>query len=147
MAFTPLAPVADALYAVLITDPTLQALAPGGVFADVPPDPSYPFIWIEVSETAQRGGLGTKPGRGALPEVEIRLHVFQGDFGTMRDAQLVMARAIELVTADNALTVDGYRVCGTEPFHDATIPLADEELNGVKVHELVAMFRLYVEEV
>jgi len=140
--FTPLAPVADGVYAALALDATLQSLAPGGVFADVPADPAYPFIWIEVSETEQRGGFGTKPGQGALPEVELRVHVFQSDGGTIRDAQLVMERVIALLA--DPPTVAGYTTCAI--FHDTTIALAAEELNGVKVHELVALFRLYVEE-
>jgi hypothetical protein len=146
MPYTPLAPVADAVYAVLALDQEMATLAPGGVFADVPPDPGYPFVWIEVFEDRQLGGLGTKPGRGAMAEMDLRVHVFQGEHGTMRDAQLVMERVIAVVTADDALTVSGYRVCGTEPFHDSTIPLPDEEINGVKVRELVARFRLFVEE-
>lgn len=143
MPFTPLAPVSDALYALLFTDATLGTLAGGGVHVDVPADPAYPFVWIEVSEPTQHGGFGTKPGLGAFPEVELRLHVFQGDGGTVRDSQLVMERVIALLADPPA--VAGY--ASHAIFHDSTIPLADEELNGLKVHELVAQFRLYVEEV
>jgi hypothetical protein len=140
--FCPLGPVAEAVYGVLVLDPGLMTLAPGGVFGDVPQDPTYPFVWFEVMEDQQHGGFGTKPGRSALPEIDLRIHVFQGDNGTMRDAEAVMARAIELLA--DPPTVAGYASCAI--FHDQTIPLPDEELNGVKVKELVARFRLYVEE-
>lgn len=142
MAFCSLANVAEAVYGVLISDGPLAALAPGGVFGDVPQSPTFPFVWFEVAEDHQVGGLGTKPGRGMLPEIDLRVHVFQGDYGTMRDAEAVMARAIELL-ADPPV-VSGYGSWAI--FHDATIPLPSEELNGVKVYELVARFRLYVEE-
>jgi hypothetical protein len=143
--FSPLAPVGDAVFARL-QDATLDAMAPGGVHTDVPPDPGYPFVWVEVFEDTQLGGLGTKPGTGALPEIDLRLHVFQSDHGTMRDAQLVMARVLFLFFDDTQppLAVDGYATCAI--FHDRTVPLPDEEINGVKVRELVAMCRLYVEE-
>jgi hypothetical protein len=140
--FCPLSPVADAVYALFLLDAQLTALAPGGVQTDVPADPVYPFVWFEVSEPDQHGGFGTKPGHGALPEVTLRVHVFQSDGGTMRDAEAVIARAIALL-ADPPV-VEGYASCAI--FHDQTIPLPDEELNGVKVKELVAQFRFYVEE-
>lgn len=141
MAFTPLSPVAEAVYGVL-QDPALGTLAPGGVWGDVPQNPTFPFVWFEVSEDQQHGGFGTKPGRGALPEIDLRLHVFQGNYGTMRDAEAAMARAIELLADPPAVT--GYSSWAI--FHDQTIPLPDAELNGVKVLELVARFRLFVEE-
>lgn len=143
MPYCPLAPVADAVYAVLATDATLEGLAPGGVFAEVPPDPSYPFVWIECSEDQQHGGMGTKPGVGALPEIDLRVHVFQSDYGTLREAQIVMSRVIALLADPPA--VEGY--INSVIFHDRTIPLADEELNGVRVKELVSMHRWFVEEV
>lgn len=141
--FCPLGPVAEAVYGVLIVDQTLGQLAPGGVFGDIPPGPNtYPFIWFEVMEDQQHGGFGTKPGQGALPEIDLRVHVFQGDNRTMRDAEAVMARVIALLADPPPVT--GYASCAI--FHDQTIPLPFEELNGVPVLELVARFRLYVEE-
>jgi hypothetical protein len=143
----PLTAVGDAVYA-LFQDAALTALTPGGVHTDVPPDPSYPFLWFELRHDGNHGGLGTRPGRGSVPEVLVRLHVFQSEYGTMRDAQGVMARAIELLFEGPPLVVDGYTVCSGIPLPEIeTIPLPDEELNGIKVLELVTNTTLIVEEV
>jgi hypothetical protein len=144
----PLLAVGDAVYG-LFQDATLQALVPGGVHSDVPAgDNLYPFLWIELLQQANYGGLGTRPGRGSMPGVTLRLHVFQGDYGTMRDAQVVMARAIALLFDDTLpLVVEGYTVASGQPLPEIeTIPLADEELNGVKVKELVTNIELIVQE-
>jgi hypothetical protein len=141
-AYCPLAPVGDAVVHALGQDGTLATLAPGGVSTDVPENPTFPFIWVEVLQMGDLGGFGTAPGRGAVPDVTVRLHVFQGDHGTLRQAQGVVARAIA-VLADPPL-VASYGRIGI--FHESTIPLADQELRGVKVFEVVAQFRLLIEE-
>jgi hypothetical protein len=141
----PLQAVGDAVYA-LLQDAALATLATGGVCSDVPQSPSYPFLWFELLHQANHGGLGTRPGQGSMPGITLRLHVFQSDYGTMRDAEIVMARAIEVLFT-TALVVDGYTVCGGQPLPEIeTIPLPDEELNGVKVKELVTNIDLIVEE-
>lgn len=147
----PLTAVGDAAYA-LFQDATLGGLAAGGVWTDVPESPNYPFLWFEVLHQQNYGGLGTQPGRGSMPGVTLRLHVFQGEGGSMRDAQIVMARAVQLLfpDADNvaSLVLDGYTLCGNRPLPEIeTIPLPFEELNGVKVSELVSNIDLIVEEV
>lgn len=143
----PLTAVGDAVYA-LFQDAVLQALVPGGVQSDVPPDPQYPFLWFEVLHGTNAGGLGTRPGRGSMPGVQLRLHVFQSNYGTARDAQLVAARAIALLFDDTLpLVLEGYSVCSGQPLPEIeTIPLADEELNGVKVKELVTTLELILQE-
>jgi len=142
----PLLAVGDAVYA-LMQDAALYAIAPGGVQSDVPDSPEYPFLWLELLHQANYGGLGTRPGLGSVPGLTLRLHVFQSNNGTMRDAQAVMARAIELLFT-TPLVVDGYTVCSGLPMSEIeTIPLADEELNGVKVKELVTNVELIVQEI
>jgi hypothetical protein len=142
----PLTALGDAVYA-LFQDPTLTALATGGVFTDVPENPTFPFLWFEVLHQSNEGGLGTKPGHGSMPGVSLRLHVFQGNYGTLRDAQVVMAQAITLLFSQ-PLVLDGYTVAGNEPLSEiVTIPLPFEELNGVKVQELVTNVDLILEEV
>ena len=146
---SPLTAVGDAVYGALVADATLAGLVPGGVQTDVPENPAYVFLWIELLEDDQHGGFGTRPGHGAMPGLELRLHAFQGQYGTMRDAQVAIARAIEVVTAADGtgaptLAVDGYKV--DQVVYEQTIQLPDEELNGVKVKELVARLRLIVEE-
>jgi hypothetical protein len=141
-----LTPVGDAVYGVLVSDATLAALATGGVFSDIPADPTYPLLLIDLSQPEDHGGFGTRPGQGSMPGLTLRLHVYQGDYGTRRDAELVMARAIELLFAA-PLVVTGYTVCGGEPLPGTTADwLPDEELNGVKVQELVTSIDLIVEE-
>lgn len=144
----PLTAVGDAVYA-LFQDSALQLLVPGGVQTDVPPDPTFPFLWFEVLHSSNYGGLGTRPGRGSVPGLQLRLHVFQGDYGTMRDAQVVMTRAIALLFDDTVpLVVEGYTVCSGQPLPEIeTIPLAEEALNGVKVKELVTTLDLIVQEI
>lgn len=143
--YTPIDVVAEAIYGLLSSDATLLALAVGGVFTDVPPSPSFPFLWIEVLESQQLGGFGTKPGQGALPEIEIRLHVFS-EYQGMGELAKIVRQAMALLYVDNAIVVTGYKVCGTVPFHDGAIPLNDELLSGIKVKELVSRHRLYIEE-
>lgn len=144
----PLTAVGDAVFA-LFQDAALNALATGGVWTDVPQDPGYPFLWIEILQQTNYGGLGTKPGKGSMPGLTLRLHVFQSDYGTMRDAQVVMAKAIALLFDDaNPLVVSGYTLCSGQPLPEIDmIPLPDEELGGIKVQELVANVDLIVEEI
>lgn len=143
----PLTAVGDAVFA-LFQATALTDLLPGGVQTDVPPDPLYPFLWIEILQNGNYGGLGTRPGRGSMPGITLRLHVFQSNYGTARDAQLVAAKAIALLFDDTQpLVLDGYTLCSGQPLPDVeTIPLADEELNGVKVKELVTNIDLILEE-
>jgi hypothetical protein len=143
----PLTAVGDAVYALLGGDATLVGLTPGGIVSDiVPGDHLYPMLWFELLHTTNYGGLGTKPGQGSMPGLNLRLHVFQSDYGTMRDAQAVAARAIELLFT-TPLQVEGYRVCSNFPLPNVeSIPLVDEILAGIVVKELVINLDLIVEE-
>lgn len=140
-------PVSSALYDILNLDDTLSALATGGVHTNIPQDPTYPILWIEVVETDQWGGMGSMPNGSSLPELEVRFHAYSERQG-MSACQAIIRRAISLVTPtpDNPsvpLVITGYNGCGI--FYDQTLPFPEEELNGVEVVELVARFRLYVE--
>ena len=137
MAALALSPVSVAVYTVLNVA-ALTTVAPGGVFDDVPQTPTFPFVWYEVQERERRGF-----GAGSLPEVELRVHAYS-TFTGASEAQSIMQQVIELLK-DTSLTVSGYAHAG-QVFYDETVPLADELLNGVRVRELVASFRIYVEE-
>lgn len=142
----PLTAVGDAVYAVFVADATLSGLATGGIYSDIPQDPTFPLLWIELLHQANYGGLGTQPGTKSMPGLTLRLHVFQGEYGTMRDATVVMARAITVLYT-TALEVTGYTVCSGRPLSEIeSIQLPDEELAGNKVHELVTNIDLLVEE-
>lgn len=144
MSYLSLSPVSVGVYTALNVA-AMTALCPGGVHDDVPQNTTFPFLLYEVAEVEQWGGLGTKPGRGALPLIDLRVHIYTKTGGP-RVAQLAMAKAIELLVAPSAISVTGYTVAGLEPFYDETILLPDELIAGQKVQELVSRFRLYVEE-
>lgn len=132
-----LSPVSAAVYTALNVA-ALIALAPGGVTDDPAQGGTFPFVWIELSERDTRG-FGTK----GLPEVSLRVHTFSTYQGA-KEAQDINAKVIQLLR-DQPLAVSGYTQCGLV-FYDETVMLANEELNGVKVRELVSLFRIYVEE-
>lgn len=138
MAYLSLSPVAAAVFA-KVNVAAVTVLATGGVHDDVPQAPTFPFVWLEVEELRDVRGFGT----GGLPEVRLRAHVFS-QYEGMREAQQIMEQVIT-VLRDASLTVSGYTQAGLV-FYDETIPLADEQLHGVKVHELISSFRIYVEE-
>jgi len=136
--YSALSPVSAAVYTTLNVA-ALLALAPGGVCDDVAQRTGYPFVLFDVHEHRE-GGFGTKPGLGTLPEVDLRVHVFS-QFQGFSEAQAVMGKAIELLR--DPPTVSGYSSWAI--FHDDTLALGDEQIAGVKVKELVGLFRLYVE--
>lgn len=140
-AFCSLSPVSAAVFAALNV-PALTALAPGGVWDQLPQGTALPCVLLEAQEVQQLGGFGTRPGAGAIPELELRIHVFS-QYEGFKQAQTVMAKVLELLPP-GALAVTGYRSHG--PFHEETVPLPDEVVAGVRVNELVARFHLYVEE-
>ncbi len=136
--YSALSPVSAGIYAALNVA-GLTALATGGVGDDIAQGTGYPFVLFDVSETAQ-GGFGTKPGLGQLPEIGLRVHVFSKYEG-MKEAQAVMDKVMQLLADPPAVT--GYSSWAI--FHDETINLGDQIIAGVKVKELCALFRLYVE--
>ena len=133
-----LSPVSVAVLGILKQDATLMGLTTGGWHEDVPPAPVWPFGWYEVRERDVRGF-----GTGGLPEVELRTHVFSQVSG-LAQAQRINNIVVHLLK-DASLTVEGYQQCGLV-FSDESIPIADSEINGVKCHELVSFFRIYVEQ-
>ena len=119
----------------------LTVLAPGGVGDDIAQFSGYPAVLYEVQES-NLGGMGTRPGSGKRTlEIDVRVHVFS-QYAGFYQAQLVMAKCIELLAT--APVVTGYE--SSAIFHDDTIPLASEMVAGVRVNELVGIFRLYVSE-
>lgn len=141
MAYSAAAPVSEALFG-LLQDATLLATLTGGWFNDVPQDPTYPFGWLEVGEPADLRGFGT----GELPRVEFRTHVFARRGGSLAViAEMQEAnRLTRSVIQDQQPTVTGYNVCGHIFWRETSAPL-EEELNGVKVWEIVSTFDVYVE--
>jgi hypothetical protein len=135
MADLALDPVSVAVYTALNVA-SLQALATGGIFDDIPQEVSFPCVLYVVHEEENRG-LGT----GGLPKVDLNVHAYGLDLVGL---QAIAKKAIELLK-DQLLTVSGYNHCGAV-FYDRTLTIPDSVINGVKVHELVAQFRIFVEE-
>ena len=138
--FSALAPVSAAIYMALNVA-ALTTLAPGGVFDVLPLGTTYPCVLFEVSEQKQFGGFGTQPGRGHLPEIDLRVHVFSQQ-PKLSDAQAIVAVVLQLLATPPAVTLYGSWAI----FHDQTLDLGDQVVANVTVHEIVATFRLYVEQ-
>lgn len=132
-------PVSQAVFAVQQAHAALVAAAIGGIHDDVPQAPEYPFVWNEVLDESDVRGLGT----GGIPLIEFRTHVFS-QFGGRAEAQ-ELNRLIIGALKDQPLAITGYEQAGTV-FYDNTISLSDEEIAGVKVHEIVSNFRIYARE-
>lgn len=138
MPYLALSPVAAAVYGALnVSALTTLVTAGVSVYDDVPQGATFPFVLVEVREREMRGF-----GTGSLPEVELRAHAYS-TFAGKAEAQSIAAKVVELLK-DQALSVSGYTQCG-RVFYDETVDVGDSEINGVKCHELVAMFRIYVE--
>ncbi len=137
MAYLALSPVSVAVDNALNVA-ALTALATGGIYDGIPQAPSYPLVFFEVQEEDQRPF-----GGGGLPQVTLRVHAFSTHEG-MKEAQTIIAKAIQLLR-DVSLSVTGYAQAG-KVFYDRTVALPNEVVRGVEVRELVAEFRIYVEE-
>lgn len=145
MPYLSLGPVTEALVARLNV-PALLVFAPGGATDDPQQGIDFPFVWFEVFETRNYGGLGTEPGLGARREIELRLHAFTRSDETVTWARnhLVIQTAIELLFAAPLLAT-GYLCTDWQP-DVRTTPLAEVELQGVKVKELVTTVLFWVTE-
>lgn len=143
MAYLSLGPVSVAVFAALNVA-GLQALVGQDadsryrIYDDVPPAPTFPFVWYEVKER-EMGRMGG----GGFPEIELRVHVFSTYQGA-KEAQAITQKAIELLR-DQALTISGYNQAG-KVFYDDTQLLNDQIIAGVKCREMVAMFHTFAEE-
>lgn len=139
MAYLSLSPVLVGIYS-LLNVAGLTALVSTRIYDDVPQAPEFPFVWFEARESRDLRGFGT----GGLPEIELRVHAFSKYEGT-KEAQSIIQKVIQLLR-DQSVSVTGYRQAGAIVY-DATVDLPLQEINGEKCREMVAMFRLFVEEI
>lgn len=137
MAYLSLSPVLVGIYSMLNVA-GLTALVSTRIYDDVPQAPTFPFVWFEAREHDSRGF-----GTGGFPTVELRVHAFSQYEGT-KEAQSIIQKVIQLLR-DQAVTVSGYTQGGLVVY-DETVDLPISEINGIKCREMVAMFRLFVEE-
>jgi Protein of unknown function (DUF3168) len=138
--FSALAPASAGIYTALNVA-ALTALVPGGVADVFIPGTAFPCVLFEVSDNKQWGGMGTQPGRGQLPELDVRVHVFTQD-QNLSNAQQIIAKCIELLATPPAVALYGSWAI----FHDQTLDMGDQVVANVTVHEIVAIFRLYCEQ-
>lgn len=139
MAYLSLDPVTVRLGA-LLNVTALTTLITGStivVSASPPQGTAMPYVWVEVHER-ELGRLGG----GGLAEVDVRVHAFS-DAGGPYEAHRIIQKVIELLR-DQPLGITGYNSAAV--FYDETKLLNDQVINGVKVCELVAFFRVYVKE-
>jgi hypothetical protein len=136
--YSALDPVSAGLYTAL-NIAAVTVLATGGVGDDIAQSTGYPFVLYEVHEKAF-GGFGTKPGRGQLPQIDLLVHVFS-QYAGLSEGQGVMDQVLKALADPPAVT--GYSSWAI--FHDETVNLGDQIVAGLKVKELVARFRWFVE--
>lgn len=137
--YSALSPASVGLYAALNVA-AVTSLALGGVGDDIGQGTLFPFVLYEVHEKPVMH-MGSQPGRsGQLPQVDVLVHVFS-QYGGLKEAQTVMDAVIGALVSPPAVT--GYASWAI--FHDETINIGDQLVAGVKVKELVARFRLFVE--
>ena len=133
-------PVLEAVFAVL-QDATLQAAIGGRLYDDIPQNTPRPVVLIEIMSEVDKRGLGT----GGLPELDVRTHVFS-DQGSMSEAHGINLQIVALLKdAGLVLTDTGYSHAGRIVYRE-TITLRDELLHDVKVHEVVSIFTIWVEQ-
>lgn len=139
--YSALSPISTGIFTALNVA-SLLALAPGGVHDALPQNTAFPCVLFEVSDE-DASTFGARPGSGAgsMVTVRLRCHVFS-QYAGMKEAQAVMAKLRQLLSTPPSAT--GYHVW--EIFPRPTVPLANEELAGVPVRELVGDWLLYVEE-
>lgn len=136
-----LGPVTEGIIAALNV-PMLTDLAPGGVWTDIPQGTSYPAVLVDVDESEQLGGFGTKPGLGMVPKIALRFHVYS-QYAGWDEARRVMSVVKYLLRDKDCLSIDGWSAREIVWYDTHSEP--DEVLAGQKVKELTANAGLFVE--
>lgn len=129
--------VVEAIFSIL-QDATLQTALGGRLFDDLPEDVARPCCLIEIFDEKNIRGMGTTGPR----ELEVRTHVFS-DLGSLSEARSIDSQIVALMD-NSVLSVTGFATCGATWQHE-TIVLPNQELSGVKVHEVVSIFTAWVE--
>lgn len=132
-------PVTEAVFTAL-QDTTFQTAIGNRLSADIQEDTARPYVWIEIFDETDARGLGA----GDMPEVDLRVHVFSDVHSVSEGNEL--ARQVKALLKDQVLTITGYQQCG-KVFYDRTVPLPNQEVHGVKVHEVVVMCRVICNQV
>lgn len=131
-------PVAEAIFG-LLQDATLQAAVGGRVRDDLEQNEPRPCVLYEIFNEEDVRGLGA----GNMPQIDLRTHVFSA-IGSLSEAQAINKIIVALLK-DASITVTGFQQAGTIVYHE-TQTLREQELYGVKVHEVVSLFTIWVEQ-
>lgn len=123
----------------LLQDSTLQAALGGRIGDSLPEDVARPCALFSLASERDMRGFGT----GNLPECELRTYVYS-EIGSLVEAQEINRQIVNLLK-DQVITATGFNACGTIVYRD-TNTFPDSELNGLKVHEVVSTFTLWVEQ-
>lgn len=132
--------VEAAIYAVLIADATLAALATGGIHNDIPEAQAFPHVLIgHASETPAHTFGGPSMGIGWTNV--IRVHVYsryQGD----AEALQIHKRIVALLNFQ-PMTVAGYSTADCEC---ESMRMMVQDLRKVETRHLVSEFRVVVRQ-
>lgn len=130
-------PVLEAING-LLQDATLQAALGGRCGDSLPEDVARPCTLFSLASETDMRGLGT----GNLPQCEIRIYTFS-EIGSLTEAQAINQQIVSLLK-DASITVTGFAQAGTIVYR-STNTFPDSLLNGLKVHEVVSSYTLWVE--
>lgn len=112
--------------------------AAGGVREDVPQPLALPLVLYELCDEQESRGLGV----GSLPQLQLKVHIYSAVTGKSQ-AQALKGQVVDRLK-DQRLAIAGFASCGAV-IYDGSTQVPDAVLNGLKVHEILARFRWYVE--
>ena len=124
----------------LLQDAALQSAVGGRLGDDIADNTPRPLVWIEILTETNIGGFGP----GHMPEIEFRTHTFS-DIGSMSEAQSINKSIVNLLIDQKDLTITGFQQAGEIVYHQS-VALRDQELQGVKVHEVVSEFTIRAQQ-
>lgn len=129
-------PVSEAVFAAL-QDDTLLTAVDGRVVGDLDQDTPRPCVLYEIFNETDIHGIGT----GHLPEIDLRIHTFSQ---LVSEAQAINKLIVSLLK-DATLVITGFAHAGTVVYHE-TQTLRDQDLFGIKVHEVVSLYTIWAEQ-
>lgn len=132
--------IQTAVYAILVADSTLLALATGGIHNDVPEGAAYPHVLIsKATETPEHtfGSATTGLGWNDI----IRIHVYSRTAGDMQ-ATLILERVVVLLNFQ-PVVVPGYGRVSCE-YLSARVLV--ENIDKIETRHIPAEFRVRVHQ-
>jgi hypothetical protein len=123
-------------------DAALQSALNGQIFDSLPEDVARPCALYVLYPESNDGGFGLTRGPFKL---NLRTHVFS-ELGSVSEVTAIDDLIVGLLTDAKLTTLSGsFTHSGTIAYRPNGVPAFESELNGVKVHEKVSDFSLWVE--